>query len=192
MRLLVAFGILLIAGCHATQSDSPRFACIDASACCKVCTTGIACGSSCISSTSTCHTAAGCACSAADVCSDAGTTTDTGTHTCDQDGDGFCIFDGDCNNQDPTVHPDAPEVCDGFDNNCDGDIDEGVTTNFYVDHDGDGYGTGMATEACEAPRGYVTDMTDCDDIEYNTNPGHSEVCGDGLDNNCDGKIDENC
>ncbi len=49
-----------------------------------------------------------------------------GGGTCtDADGDGYCIIDGDCNDNDPSIHPYALEVCDGVDNNCDGTVDEG-------------------------------------------------------------------
>jgi hypothetical protein len=43
----------------------------------------------------------------------------------DNDGDGWTIEKGDCNDNDPTVNPEAQEVCkDGLDNDCDGQADE--------------------------------------------------------------------
>ena len=62
------------------------------------------------------------------------------------------------------VNPGATEVCNGTDDNCDGQIDEGVQSLFYLDADGDTYGdptTGV--QACAAPTGYVSDNNDCDD-----------------------------
>ena len=107
----------------------------------------------------------------------------------DQDADGYSV-DIDCNDNDNTVHPGASETCDGLDNNCDGSIDEGVLTSFYVDVDGDGFGhSSIAIEACVAPNQFVADNSDCDDARADTNPSASETC-DGLDNNCDGTIDE--
>ncbi|HEX4824929.1 MAG TPA: MopE-related protein [Candidatus Polarisedimenticolaceae bacterium] len=63
---------------------------------------------------------------------------------------------------------------------------------FYRDADGDGYGDpGVSMPSCDGtpPAGYVADATDCNDAAANTHPGAAEVC-DGVDNNCDGVIDE--
>ena len=107
----------------------------------------------------------------------------------DQDSDGYTV-DIDCNDNDSTIHPNASEVCDNLDNNCDGSIDEGVLETFYVDVDGDGFGHNtISIEACTAPNQFVTDNTDCDDTKANTYPGATEIC-DEIDNNCDGNIDE--
>ncbi|MFT4974546.1 MAG: hypothetical protein ACI8S6_000429, partial [Myxococcota bacterium] len=103
---------------------------------------------------------------------------------------GHAEIPGDCDDTTAAVNPDATEVCNTIDDNCDGAIDEGVTTTFYDDDDGDGYGdVDDTTEACSAPTGTVTDSTDCDDTEALANPGEAEVC-DLIDNDCDGSTDE--
>ena len=114
--------------------------------------------------------------------------TDTGTEVVDEDGDGFAVED-DCDDADAAINPDAEEVCDEVDNNCDGAVDEGVTTTFYADGDGDGFGGETSADACAAPTGYVTEAGDCDDSLDVVFPDNPEVC-DELDNNCDGTIDE--
>ncbi|WP_211223798.1 putative metal-binding motif-containing protein, partial [Gaetbulibacter saemankumensis] len=83
----------------------------------------------------------------------------------DNDMDGYVNHpDIDCDDLDSAVYPGAEEICDGKDNNCEGQIDEGLTTIFYADNDGDSYGDINNTkEACSLPSGYVSDNTDCDD-----------------------------
>ncbi len=108
----------------------------------------------------------------------------------DEDGDGYKPSENDCNDNDSTVNPGVAEICDGIDNNCDGQIDEGQMGTFYADADGDGFGdVGASMEACEAPDGYVENADDCDDANDAKFPDNPETC-DGLDNNCDGNIDE--
>jgi len=58
----------------------------------------------------------------------------------DDDGDGYTENEGDCNDTDAAINPGGTEVCDYIDNNCNGAIDEGVTTPYYLDADSDGYG----------------------------------------------------
>lgn len=110
----------------------------------------------------------------------------------DADRDGFLV-DEDCDDGDPTVHPDAPETCNGWDDNCDGRVDEdGAAGGFlaYQDNDGDGYGKGSASLlVCELPLGYAVLAGDCNDGDPGTRPGATEVC-DGDDEDCDGNIDE--
>ncbi|MEN8251409.1 MAG: MopE-related protein, partial [Bacteroidota bacterium] len=88
----------------------------------------------------------------------------------DSDTDGYgqaC----DCNDTEATINPGATEVCDEIDNNCDGNIDEGVTTTWYADADLDGFGDPTTIQqACSQPAGYVDNADDCDDTNVDTNP----------------------
>lgn len=64
---------------------------------------------------------------------------------------------------------------------------------YYRDADGDGYGNASISQtSCTQPNGYVLNNTDCDDNNASVNPGHAEICGNGIDDNCNGTIDENC
>lgn len=79
------------------------------------------------------------------------------------------------------------EVCDGSDNDCDGDIDNDPADGsaWYADADGDGYGDGdVSTNACSAPAGYVADNDDCDDTDAAVNPAGTEL-DTVLDEDCD-------
>ena len=135
----------------------------------------------------------------------------------DQDGDGFASCGGDCDDSEATISPIGLEVCDGLDNNCDGTADEGTSC---FDDDGDGFteddgdcNDQSATVYPEAEEidgnyidddcdgvidlgvvdldsdGYSVDGGDCDDLDATVYPNASEVA-DGLDNDCDGAVDE--
>ena len=84
------------------------------------------------------------------------------------------------------------EVCDGKDNDCDGDIDEDVLITYFEDKDADGFGLQNKTyEACDQPANYAKVFGDCDDNIGTNNPDADEIC-DNIDNNCDGQTDEGC
>ncbi len=106
---------------------------------------------------------------------------------------GFLDQSTDCDDLDATSHPEAEELCDGADNDCDGELDEdaGDLSSFYADADADGFGDpGAESLACAAPEGTVSDASDCDDGDASVYPGALEVCGDGHLNDCDGSLEE--
>ncbi len=103
---------------------------------------------------------------------------------------GYVADATDCDDTSAAALPGGTEVCDERDNDCDGDVDEDVTTTFFQDADGDGWGnTAATTEACSPDDGYSRLGGDCDDAETGINPSATEVC-DSLDNDCDGDVDE--
>jgi len=117
---------------------------------------------------------------------------DTGPSTADDaDGDGFVAPD-DCDDHNSAVHPGAVELCDGLDNDCNGEVDPDTAedaTPWYADADADGYGDPTQTGlACTLPEGTVANADDCDDGDEAVHPFATEVC-DEEDNDCDGLVD---
>jgi len=106
----------------------------------------------------------------------------------DLDGDGTPGF-ADCDDGDPAVHPFADEICNDVDDDCDGQVDEGVAVIAYLDGDGDGFGVEPPVSSCEAVEGTVHVGGDCDDTDGDVYPGAREIWGDGVDNDCNGEID---
>jgi hypothetical protein len=110
-----------------------------------------------------------------------------GVDCVDKDGDGWpsgsaCVL-SDCDDDNKSIHPGAPEVCGNEkDENCDKIADDGCAGRQCVDADMDGYGVG---KGCPGPQ-------DCNDRDFFANPGAQEVCGDGKDNDCDGVADDGC
>jgi hypothetical protein len=109
-------------------------------------------------------------------------------------GGGFVAVAGDCADGDVEVHPGAAEVCNGRDDDCDGDTDPEDPTfcaTWYRDADQDGWGAVLDWKClCGAVGQYASkNPGDCDDADPLELPGGTEVC-DGHDNDCDGTVDD--
>ena len=130
------------------------------------------------------------------------------TYYADADGDGYgnanssivsCTFPSgyalnatDCNDNNATAYPGNTEVCNGTDDNCNTQVDEGLLTTYYADTDGDGYGNpNSSIVSCSIPSGYVLDICDCNDNSATAHPGGNEVAN-GIDDDCNGLVDDIC
>ncbi|TNF28658.1 MAG: hypothetical protein EP329_17510 [Deltaproteobacteria bacterium] len=101
----------------------------------------------------------------------------------------------DCDDTSPFIHPNAVEVCNQKDDDCNGDTDEGVEatcTPFYYDADGDNWGLPEDSACLCGPDGLyrAANAGDCDDAVETTHPFARELCNDGVDDDCDGETDE--
>ena len=114
----------------------------------------------------------------------------TATTSCDAPA-GSVANNTDCDDIDALVNRDATEACNGYDDNCDGTIDEAGAlgeSDWYDDSDSDGYGAGAASTSCDPALGQVAVDGDCDDLTDTIYPGAPEHC-DGVDEDCDGTAD---
>jgi hypothetical protein len=131
-------------------------------------------------------------------------------HECDSDGDGFLESEGDCDDDNPLMAPGLPEVCNGIDDNCDGNVDEEplldrpVWNTLGVCAEGGPRCSGVEGWQWTIPPGYELEEHSCDgldnDCDGETDEGLLNLCGlcgpdeqdlcDGIDNNCDGRTDE--
>jgi hypothetical protein len=90
---------------------------------------------------------------------------------CNVSNDGVTRCGDDCDDYRSSINPNASEVCNGFDDNCDTAIDEGVLMNLYTDADRDGYGAGAPIQGCFLYDGFSFLGNDCDDGNAGIKPG---------------------
>ncbi|MFT7518592.1 MAG: hypothetical protein ACI9MC_000724 [Kiritimatiellia bacterium] len=100
---------------------------------------------------------------------------------------------GDCDDDDVAVYPNAVELCNGKDDDCDDDVDEDSAEDaktWFIDGDGDDFGHKDTTAvSCAKPEGYADNADDCDDAKELIHPGAPETCN-GDDDDCNGKTDD--
>jgi hypothetical protein len=103
---------------------------------------------------------------------------------------GFTLSDTDCSDKHSGVNPDQIEICDGFDNDCNGlkdDVSEEHLQTWFVDGDGDGFGDGEESwRGCGPKDGYVSNADDCADDDADVRPDAEEVWYNDIDEDCDG------
>jgi large repetitive protein len=106
---------------------------------------------------------------------------------------GYVSSPGDCDDLRATTHLGAEELCNGADDDCDGEIDEADASDaitWFVDGDGDRFGDpNQPLRACKRPKGARAVAGDCDDTRPSAHPESVEVCN-GHDDDCDGSVDE--
>ena len=142
-----------------------------------------------------------------DADTDSDTDSDPPAFACDEDvdGDGVTATAGDCFPMDVEAYPGAAERCNGRDDNCDGQIDEGAGC-AYMDTAPDPVDTDTAIDTSswvsngeldvdDDADGYTENDGDCDDTVRRIKPGATDGCsgaGLGVDDNCNGIIDDDC
>ena len=201
MRRVVLLGLLLVAGCAKDSVYDSSLEDQDGD--------GFPVGEDCDDDNAALHPDATETCDGQDNNCDGQVDEDLGTTWYpDEDGDGYgqeeggvvacdppsghITIGGDCDDENAEIHPVALEVCDGLDNDCNGEADDLDSSEFqiwYLDADGDGYGdSDNVVVDCRMPEGHVPVGGDCDDNDDSSYPGAEELC-DGIDNDCDGDVD---
>jgi predicted outer membrane repeat protein len=112
---------------------------------------------------------------------------ETAQQSCERP-EGLVPLGGDCDDTAAGINPGMEETCNSIDDNCDGEVDEGVLVSWYPDEDGDGWGDAAAPPrvACVGMTGEVADASDCDDARTDVYPGAPEELCDATDSDCDG------
>lgn len=106
---------------------------------------------------------------------------------------GYVSSSNDCNDNNSLVNPGATEACNGIDDDCDGQTDEGCNSfTWFADADGDTFGNpsvSTTTQTPIAPSGYVNNNGDCNDNNASINPSATETCNN-IDDDCNGLSDD--
>ena len=117
------------------------------------------------------------------------------TLACSNPGAGYVTNSTDCDNNNPNIRPNAIEICNGIDDNCNNLINEElVFLTYYLDADQDGYYLSFLSACSSLGINYTTIggvLGDCNDTNINVNAGAIEICGNGIDEDCNG-IDPTC
>ncbi len=101
----------------------------------------------------------------------------------------------DCDDNNPKVYPSKKEVCNGYDDNCNNEVDEAGAVGckpYYFDYDHDGYGVDSPSTnlcLCKAQQDYVDKAGDCNDHNAQVHPGAAEKCNN-VDDDCNGTKDD--
>ena len=103
---------------------------------------------------------------------------------------GWSLTSDDCKDLEKAIHPNALEICNMIDDDCDGQTDEGVIKIYFADADKDSYGDlSKDVTGCTIPEGFVTNSADCNDKQKSVHPNAIELCDNNIDENCDGVTD---
>jgi hypothetical protein len=108
----------------------------------------------------------------------------------DDDGDGFTENQNDCNDNNPAIHPGAEDICDnGVDEDCDGEdlACEDDSSDGGSEDDSDGEPDSDPDDVDDDGDGFTENQNDCNDNNPAIHPGAEDICGNGVDENCDGK-----
>ncbi|MCO4743432.1 MAG: hypothetical protein KC912_01500 [Proteobacteria bacterium] len=106
---------------------------------------------------------------------------------------GYVADATDCDDGRTFVHPNAEELCNNIDDDCDGAVDDGAGEYYFADRDADGFGDDNdAKWSCSAIPGHVLVGGDCDDTSYLFAPDVDDPCDDPRDLNCDGEPEDGC
>ena len=114
---------------------------------------------------------------------------DAASSTCAGLPDGFVENADDCDDTDAAVRPGAIEDCNGIDDDCDPETSDPLPVDWFLDEDGDGFGTDASVVTACLGLSYVLDGGDAMTAPDASPGNESEVCNDGYDNDCDGSHD---